>query len=235
MVPTRNRLVKVLMSWINAKEKLCERKFLQILLWLVIGLILKVSLAFVYYSLSLTNFEASIRIPVPAVMIVLVMCFIRPLFEEILYRLPLTFNISYVRISSILFLVETFFLYEVNRFFLAAGPDFLTRVMLFLLVSTILIYLLFQAPVIEKLQSIWSNRFLSVIAISQTIFGLAHLNKFDSFHGEYLYPVVVVFAYFMIGIYYSIVRMKLGIGMSIFYHILFNSSLLFSFLDDGLL
>jgi membrane protease YdiL (CAAX protease family) len=216
---------------ITSVEPNFTRRILQGALLLAVGVFCKVSLALVYYALSLSDLEPTIYLPVAQSTIILVNCIIQPVYEEIMYRLPLKFNIAFIRLSFLLICADVVFLYEINRFFTHLGPGLPARIMLYFLFASVGVFLLYQRTLIERLQDFWQRRFAVVLVVSQTVFAVTHLNKFD-FNVEYgiIFAILAVIIYLIVGLYFSIVRMKLGILMSIIFHILFNSTSLLDFI-----
>jgi len=206
------------------KESVAKRKVLFAFLSLFLLAALRFVLGIILQPLNLEKYEVEVELPVTMTTIYFVNCIVSPIYEELTYRLILKFNIVYVVLSLLLFLFEFIFLYEKNRFFLEIGAGFSSRMFLFLLGAFIIIFLAFQKSFVEKLSVVWREKFMIVLIVSQFLFGLAHLNRFDlSLPGLYPFLPVIIVAFFLIGVYFSFVRMKLGIVSSIICHCIYNS------------
>ena len=150
---------------------------------------------------------------------------ISPLIEEAAFRLPLKFSIRNLNVSVISISVLFFMRYEMLNSFLFKGDSFNIRLLLLISVSMIAIISIRSSLVSLSLSKIWKNNFWLIFSISGIAFSLIHLRRFEITSVEYYYVgVIILFYYFLMGILFSFIRLRLGIMASFGFHSLYNST-----------
>ncbi|SHG56994.1 CAAX protease self-immunity [Chryseolinea serpens] len=214
----------MLLKDLSQMEKNRGRWLLYFFLFLILLIVLKGLLVYVYLILSLNDYQATIQLPVTEITAIVVTCILGPIYEEVIFRLPLKFNIVFVRVSLCLFLADRIFRYETAHLFLGVGPFLSSRVFLFVVLASTCVFLTYQSAAVEKLQTIWENKFLWILVILQLIFGFAHLGQFDfDISGTKRFVPVIVLIFSVMGVFFAVIRMKLGMVAAIIFHCLFNA------------
>ena len=139
------KYLMVLLKRINWEGGDNRNRLSRIFIFILLIIALKFLMGTIYYFFSLENYEgASTLRSLTPVNIILKSCILIPIYEESIFRLPLKFNMNYIRFSACLFLFDFFFLYETNRLFMEIGPGFSLRVIIFVFVVASVMVMLFS-------------------------------------------------------------------------------------------
>ena len=142
-----------------------------------------------------------------------------PILEELVYRLPLRFNIRYIKIAlfSALFL-ELIYL-DVDNLISAGYLKLGIRLIIFFSALLIVNNFLNRKNFVMRLERIWVSHFKIVLWVLITLFAIGHFHRFDiSSFSEYPIVLFLIVGFIFLGFVFSFVRMKLGILSAIIVH-----------------
>lgn len=176
-----------------------------------IGLLLILDLFETVENNSLQNIEESLGLPLSFLIIVL----IGPLYEEVIFRLPLkykpiylslsVFTVSYIFFSSIIF----------GSNFLELDFSLLYKLIFsFLLSITVYIWL----SNTTKISNFWAKNLRLVYICSILIFGLSHTLNFELNEGNYYLLPILISPHLIAAIILNYLRMKFGFIYCFLFH-----------------
>ncbi len=149
---------------------------------------------------------------------------ISPLIEEMIFRLPLRFSKPNLTISIVSFFILLLLHYEVLNVFLFSGPFLSFRLLLLLFLISIVIISLKFTSITNNLDKIWHNKPMLIILLYCIAFSMIHIRRFEiETAGYYYIGIIILIYYFLVGIIYSLIRLKVGIFASFVFHAAYNS------------
>lgn len=202
-----------------------ERIVLSIVCLLILGIIQSIYSAIYVWIRSIPEVifvKKSVQISIYTR--ILYAAILGPIYEEMIFRLPLRFKINYISISIILAVILVLLNYEVRNIFLAYDSFFVLRLSAVLAICVLYGFVLKIPTIIQKVEKIGHDYFLTILFSLVLTFSLAHFGRFKITAIEYYFiGVIILFNYFVVGLLYSYVRLRIGMLASIIFHILNNS------------
>ena len=148
--------------------------------------------------------------------------FLVPLLEEVAFRLFLTkFKINYF-IFSVSVLTGMFIVMFVGNRLLIPSSYLLMPVIkfIYILLFSILVgvFLWLFRRNIEKVKEIWNKNATLSVYLMSILFALTHLNNLEFEPRDWIFMPLILSPFFVYGLSFSYLRVRLGIKYSIFMH-----------------
>ena len=149
-----------------------------------------------------------------------------PILEEISFRLPLTnFNIRNLQFSfSILSgLLIAILIADILWWPSTSLTHFLIGIFYILVISSIVFLLLnYKRDIFLKLNKYWDNKPNIIFYISAVLFAIMHILNLDLVINDLIYLPLFLLPFFIFGISFGYVRIRLGLIYSILLHVTVN-------------
>lgn len=147
----------------------------------------------------------------------ILLVFVGPLFEELVFRLPLDFTANSISICLSILLYRLFathfFSFNIHKV-----TDYLN------LSSALILFLALRKIIPERiLKNIKNKNYSYIFYSSAALFGLAHVTNFGSLNHIYsLLYIVYILPQFIMGISIGYIRIKYGFIFGLLVHIMIN-------------
>lgn len=155
---------------------------------------------------------------------ILIITLLIPLFEELVFRLFLTkYNLKLVILSfSLLGGVGVYELSKRCLKFFSSDlalyyPTMFLYILLFSIPFALMIYL-FKV----KIEKNWERLFPYFFYLSAFLFAIYHIQAFNLNFKDILYIPIVILPYFIFGLMFGIIRVKLGFLLAVLIHVIHN-------------
>lgn len=160
--------------------------------------------------------------------LILLIGFYQPIYEELAFRWSLIFSerrafVSFFLISTLLIKIVflKFLILKIDSYYLYFCVEFLFLIFGYIIIKLILFFI-FKFLQINFFNLIKLHGFFLVV-----LWTLFHFNNYYLSYDEIYVFIITFFFFLMFGVLLSYIRIKNGIGWSIFLHILYNLTLLF--------
>jgi hypothetical protein len=150
--------------------------------------------------------------------VIFILCFFIPTIEELIHRLPLVlskWNIAIALSLSYFAFTDGFFYYNL------AEKSTIIKLSLTLITFIIFYFIDFKKIMLEK------RYYIIYVLLMSIVFGLLHLINFYSEVPKNckIFSLIFIFPQITLGMFSSLLRIKIGFIYSVLFHILFNSSI----------
>ncbi len=156
----------------------------------------------------------------------IVIIIITSILEEFIFRWGLVYSL----VKSYMFLVSSVLLVFLNTYNFLQNNSIIIRIeeTIFIYVMYFLIISFLFLKKKQYVQRWWSKNYKSIFGISIILFGISHINNFHGVERPYLISILIL-PQCIAGYFLGLVRIKFGIGWSIFLHLITNLMGIFIF------
>ena len=153
---------------------------------------------------------------------VISMIFLVPLLEEVAFRLFLTkFKINYFIVSVSVLTGMVIVMFVGNRLLIPSYYLLMPVIkFMYILLFSFMVggFLWLFRRNIEKLKEIWNKNAAILVYFMSILFALTHLNNLKFESSDWIFMPLILSPFFVYGLSFSYLRVRLGIKYSIFMH-----------------
>ncbi|WP_158624934.1 CPBP family glutamic-type intramembrane protease [Gynurincola endophyticus] len=149
-----------------------------------------------------------------------------PLFEETLFRLSLVFKPIYLALSAACFgyYLSTKIIF--NSRLTLIDDTFLYRIGISILLGSLMLIILSNQQLKNRLRSVWTNKFHVIYYTSAIVFAWLHLLNFELNYTNILLTPILTLPQLFSGLVTGYLRVKFGFLYPLLFHVFTNSILI---------
>ena len=193
--------------------------------------VIKILLSFLFlgiikfFGVGNNNLVESMLAEFDVTLVLLIIVLVSPLYEELIFRLPLVYNPIYLGSSIFLSFYFIGGKYIFGTGYLTIDSYFLPKLILSIVMG-IAVFFFFKKN--KNIKVVWKGNFKILYITSIVLFGLAHIRNFDfSWSQFYLVPLLIS-THLLAGVILNYIRFRLGFIYCVVFHG-FNNLIAFLF------